>query len=160
MHMLTRIRMMRIRTIDNPPADNGGDDKHEPGTPTLAGNQGAANLTKEQIDAIIERKLAKEREKSEAARKALEEQRRVNEENEKRIKEAEQNGYLRGQLDSKRQRMAEQYGISMELLPDTEEKLDTFEKELNATINSKRKVTPVSIDKKTSAPDWMGNVHA
>ena len=35
--------------------------------------------------------------------------------------------------------MAEQYGISMELLPDTEEKLDTFEKELNATINSKRK---------------------
>ena len=160
MHIMTRIRMMRIRTIDNPPADNGGDDKHEPGTPTLAGNQGAANFTQEQIDAIIERKLAKEREKSEAARKALEEQRRVNEENEQRIKEAEQNGYLRGQLDSKRQRMAEQYGISMELLPDTEEKLDTFEKELNATINSKRKVTPVSIDRKTSAPDWMGSIHA
>ena len=59
MHMLTRIRMKRIRTIDNPPADNGGDDKHEPGTTTLAGNQGAANLTQEQIDAIIERKIAK-----------------------------------------------------------------------------------------------------
>ena len=30
----------------------------------------------------------------------------------------------------------------------------------NSAENSKRKVTPVSIDKKTSAPDWMGNVHA
>ena len=68
MHMFTRIRMMRIRTIDNPPANNGGDDKHEPGTKTLAGNQGAAGLTQEQIDAIIERKLAKEREKSEYPR--------------------------------------------------------------------------------------------
>ena len=70
MHMFNRTRMTRIRTIDNPPADNGGDDKHEPGTQTLAGNQGAANFTQEQIDAIIERKLAKEREKSESARKA------------------------------------------------------------------------------------------
>lgn len=158
MHTLTRTT--RTRTIDNPPANNGGNDKHEPRTPTLAENQSTTGLTQEQIDAIIERKLAKEREKTEATRKELEQQRQMNEENEKRIKEAEQNGYQRGQLDSKRQRMAEQYGISVELLPDTEEKLDTFEKELNATINSKRKVTPVSIDKKTNAPDWMGNIHA
>lgn len=134
----------------------------EPGTGMVEKEEDATpkDLTQEQVNAIIDRRLAKEREKLETAQKELDKQRQLNADGEQRLKEAEEKGFLRGQLEAKRKSIADQYGISINLLPETEEQLDQFANEMNATINSKRKVTPVSIEKKTSAPDWMGNIHA
>lgn len=140
--------------------EEGGSD--EPGTGMVEKEEGATpkGLTQEQVNAIIDRRLAKEREKLETTQKELDKQRQLNADGEQRLKEAEEKGFLRGQLEAKRKTIADQYGISINLLPDTEEQLDQFAKEMNATINSKRKVLPVTVEKKTSAPDWMGNVHA
>lgn len=117
-------------------------------------------ITQAQLDAIISRKLAKEREKLEAAQKAAEDARKLAEETESRVKEAREKGISLGLLQAKRNAIAEQYGLSADLLPAEEDKLDAFEKQLAASINSRTRVTPVTVESATKAPDWMGAAHA
>lgn len=116
-------------------------------------------ITQAQLDAIISRKLAKEREKLEAAQKAAEDARKLAEETEKRVNEAREKGISLGLLQAKRNTIAEQYGLSADLLPDKEDKLDAFEKQLAASINSRTRVTPVTVESATKTPDWMGAAH-
>ena len=117
-------------------------------------------ITQAQLDAIISRKLAKEREKLEAAQKAAEDARKLAEETEKRVNEAREKGISLGLLQAKRNAIAEQYGLSADLLPAEEDKLDAFEKQLAASINSRTRVTPVTVEPATKTPDWMGAAHA
>ena len=117
-------------------------------------------ITQAQLDAIISRKLAKEREKLEAAQKAAEDARKLAEETEARVNEAREKGISLGLLQAKRNAIAEQYGLSADLLPEEEDKLDAFEKQLAASINSRTRVTPVTVEPATKTPDWMGAAHA
>ena len=117
-------------------------------------------ITQAQLDAIISRKLAKEREKLEAAQKAAEDARKLAEETESRVKEAREKGISLGLLQAKRNAIAEQYGLSADLLPAEEDKLDAFEKQLAASINSRTRVTPVTVEPANKTPDWMGAAHA
>ena len=117
-------------------------------------------ITQAQLDAIISRKLAKEREKLEAAQKAAEDARKLAEETEARVKEAREKGIGLGLLQAKRNAIAEQYGLSAELLPEDETRLDEFEKQLAASINSRTRVTPVTVEPANKTPDWMGAAHA
>ena len=63
-------------------------------------------------------------------------------------------------MQAKRNAIAEQYGLSADLLPAEEDKLDAFEKQLAASINSRTRVTPVTVEPATKTPDWMGAAHA
>lgn len=117
-------------------------------------------ITQAQLDAIISRKLAKEREKLEAAQKAAEDARKLAEETEQRVNEAREKGISLGLLQAKRNTIAEQYGLSADLLPEEEDKLDAFEKQLAASINSRTRVTPVTVEPATKTLDWMGAAHA
>lgn len=125
-----------------------------------AATQQEPTITQAQLDAIISRKLAKEREKLEAAQKAAEDARKLAEETEARVKEAREKGISLGLLQAKRNAIAEQYGLSADLLPAEEDKLDAFEKQLAASINSRTRVTPVTVEPTTKTPDWMGAAHA
>lgn len=127
---------------------------------TAAATQQEPTITQAQLDAIISRKLAKEREKLEAAQKAAEDARKLAEETESRVKEAREKGISIGLLQAKRNAIAEQYGLSADLLPAEEDKLDAFEKQLAASINSRTRVTPVTVEPATKTPDWMGVAHA
>ena len=128
------------------------------------GSSGSAaqepTITQAQLDAIISRKLAKEREKLEAAQKAAEDARKLAEETEARVKEAREKGISLGLLQAKRNAIAEQYGLSADLLPAEEDKLDEFGKQLAASINSRTRVTPVTVEPANKTPDWMGAAHA
>lgn len=128
------------------------------------GSSGSAaqepTITQAQLDAIISRKLAKEREKLEAAQKAAEDARKLAEETEARVNEAREKGISLGLLQAKRNAIAEQYGLSADLLPAEEDKLDAFEKQLAASINSRTRVTPVTVESANKTPDWMGAAHA
>ena len=117
-------------------------------------------ITQAQLDAIISRKLAKEREKLEAAQKAAEDARKLAEETEARVNEAREKGISLGLLQAKRNAIAEQYGLSADLLPAEEDKLDAFEKQLAASISSRTRVTPVTVEPATKTPDWIGAAHA
>lgn len=127
------------------------------------GSSGSAaqepTITQAQLDAIISRKLAKEREKLEAAQKAAEDARKLAEETEAKVNEAREKGISLGLLQAKRNAIAEQYGLSAGLLPAEEDKLDAFEKQLAASINSRTRVTPVTVEPATKTPDWMGAAH-
>lgn len=125
-----------------------------------ASAQQEPTITQAQLDAIISRKLAKEREKLEAAQKAAEDARKLAEETESRVKEAREKGISIGLLQAKRNAIAEQYGLSAELLPEDEMRLDEFEKQLAASINSRTRVTPVTVEPANKTPDWMGAAHA
>lgn len=127
---------------------------------TAAATQQEPTITQAQLDAIISRKLAKEREKLEAAQKAAEDARKLAEETEARVNEAREKGISIGLLQAKRNAIAEQYGLSANLLPAEEDKLDAFEKQLAASINSRTRVTPVTVEPATKTPDWMGAAHA
>ncbi len=105
-------------------------------------------FTQSELDAIIERRIAKERDRLSK-----------NHVDEEAVKKAAEEGYARGQFAARRQQVADQYAISAELLPDTEEKLAEFEKQLNTTITNKRRVLPVEVKPTTAAPSWMGAVH-
>lgn len=125
-----------------------------------AATQQEPTITQAQLDAIISRKLAKEREKLEAAQKSAEDARKLAEETEARVKEAREKGISLGLLQAKRNAIAEQYGLSADLLPAEEDKLDAFEKQLAASINSRTRVTPVTVEPATKTPEWMGAAHA
>lgn len=127
---------------------------------TAAATQQEPTITQAQLDAIINRKLAKEREKLEAAQKAAEDARKLAEETEAKVNEAREKGISLGLLQAKRNAIAEQYGLSADLLPAEEDKLDAFEKQLAASINSRTRVTPVTVEPATKTPDWMGAAHA
>lgn len=130
---------------------NGGSDAAAQQEPTI---------TQAQLDAIISRKLAKEREKLEAAQKAADDARKLAEETEARVNEAREKGISIGLMQAKRNAIAEQYGLSAELLPEDETRLDEFEKQLAASINSRTRVTPVTVEPANKTPDWMGAAHA
>lgn len=127
---------------------------------TAAATQQEPTITQAQLDAIISRKLAKEREKLEAAQKAAEDARKLAEETEAKVNEAREKGISIGLLQAKRNAIAEQYGLSADLLPAEEDKLDAFEKQLAASINSRTRVTPVTVEPTNKTPDWMGAAHA
>lgn len=127
---------------------------------TAAETQQEPTITQAQLDAIISRKLAKEREKLEAAQKAAEDARKLAEETEAKVNEAREKGISLGLLQAKRNAIAEQYGLSANLLPAEEDKLDAFEKQLAASINSRTRVTPMTVEPATKTPDWMGAAHA
>ena len=154
-----RTRYNHIRLVE-------GTDPNATGT-GMGGSEGSngsgaqePTITQAQLDAIISRKLAKEREKLEAAQKAAEDARKLAEENEKKLKEAQEKGITLGLLQAKRNRIAEQYGLSADLLPAEEDKLDAFEKQLATSINSRTRVTPVTVEPTNAAPDWLGAAHA
>lgn len=131
------------------------------GSESLSGSaQQEPTITQAQLDAIISRKLAKEREKLEAAQKAAEDARKLAEETEQRVNEAREKGISLGLLQAKRNTIAEQYGLSADLLPEEEDKLDAFEKQLATSINSRTRVTPVTVEPAAKTPDWMGAAHA
>ena len=136
----------------------GGSEGQNGGSEAAA--QQEPTITQAQLDAIISRKLAKEREKLEAAQKAAEDARKLAEETEARVKEAREKGIGIGLMQAKRNAIAEQYGLSAELLPEDETRLDEFEKQLAASVNSRTRVTPVTVEPATKAPDWMGAAHA
>ena len=136
----------------------GGSEGQNGGSEATA--QQEPTITQAQLDAIISRKLAKEREKLEAAQKAAEDARKLAEETEARINEAREKGISIGLLQAKRNAIAEQYGLSAELMPEDETRLDEFEKQLAASINSRTRVTPVTVEPANKMPDWMGAAHA
>lgn len=157
MNFRTRYNHIRLVEGTEPNANGAG----------MGGSEGSngsgtqePTITQAQLDAIISRKLAKEREKLEAAQKEAEDARKLAEETEKKLKEAQEKGITIGLLQAKRNRIAEQYGLSSDLLPDEEDKLDAFEKQLATSINSRTRVTPVTVEPTNSAPDWMGAAHA
>lgn len=155
-----RYNIKRIRLVE-------GVDPNETGT-GMGGSEGQAEntarqeptITQNQLDAIISRKLAKEREKLEAAQKEAENARKLVEETETRVKEAREEGISLGLLQAKRNTVAEQYGLSADLLPEDETRLDEFEKQLAASVASRTRVTPVTVEPATHTPDWMGAAHA
>lgn len=153
----------RIRLVEgtDPNATGTGMGGSEGSTGSAASTaQQEPTITQAQLDAIISRKLAKEREKLEAAQKAAEDARKLANETEKRVNEAREKGISLGLLQAKRNAIAEQYGLSADLLPVEEDKLDAFEKQLAASINSRTRVTPVTVEPATKTPDWMGAAHA
>lgn len=153
----------RIRLVEGtgPNATGTGMGGSEGSTGSAAATaQQEPTITQAQLDAIISRKLAKEREKLEAAQKEAEDARKLAEETEARVNEAREKGISLGLLQAKRNAIAEQYGLSAELLPTEEDKLDAFEKQLAASINSRTRVTPVTVEPATKTPDWMGAAHA
>lgn len=154
-----RTRYNHIRLVE-------GTDPNATGT-GMGGSEGSngsgaqePTITQAQLDAIISRKLAKEREKLEAAQKEAEDARKLAEENERKLKEAQEKGITIGLLQAKRNRIAEQYGLSSDLLPVEEDKLDAFEKQLATSINSRTRVTPVTVEPTNAVPDWLGAAHA
>lgn len=158
-----RTRYNHIRLVEGTdPNANGtgmGGSESQTGSAAAAAQQ-EPTITQAQLDAIISRKLAKEREKLEAAQKAAEDARKLAEENEKKLKEAQEKGITLGLLQAKRNRIAEQYGLSADLLPAEEDKLDAFEKQLATSINSRTRVTPVTVEPTNAAPGWLGAAHA
>ena len=136
----------------------GGSEGQNGGSEAAA--QQEPTITQAPLDAIISRKLATEREKLEAAQKAAEDARKLAEETEARVKEAREKGISIGLMQAKRNAIAEQYGLSAELLPEDETRLDEFEKQLAASINSRTRVTPVTVEPANKTPDWMGAAHA
>lgn len=153
-HLNQRIRLVEGVEPDATSTGMGGSE----------GSSGSAaqepTITQAQLDAIISRKLAKEREKLEAAQKAAEDARKLAEETEAKVNEAREKGISLGLLQAKRNAIAEQYGLSADLLPAEEDKLDAFEKQLAASINSRTRVTPVTVESANKTPDWMGAAHA
>lgn len=152
----------RIRLVEGvePNATGTGMGGSEGQTGSTAAATQEPTITQAQLDAIISRKLAKEREKLEAAQKAAEDARKLAEETEAKVKEAREKGISIGLLQAKRNAIAEQYGLSADLLPAEEDKLDAFEKQLAASINSRTRVTPVTVEPANKTPDWMGAAHA
>lgn len=128
--------------------------EHEPGVPPVVEPEVAEpeerKFTQSELDAIIERRLAKERTK-------LNQDLAVRDE--EALKKAEEDGFARGQFAARRQQVADQYALDATLLPDTEEKLAEFEKQLNVTITNKRRVLPVEVQTTSAAPSWIGAVH-
>lgn len=157
-HLNQRIRLVEGVEPDATGTGMGGSEGQTGST--AAATQQEPTITQAQLDAIISRKLAKEREKLEAAQKAAEDARKLAEETEARVKEAREKGISIGLLQAKRNAIAEQYGLSADLLPAEEDKLDAFEKQLAASINSRTRVTPVTVEPATKTPDWMGAAHA
>lgn len=157
-HLNQRIRL--VEGVDPNATGTGmGGSEGQTGS-AAASTQQEPTITQAQLDAIISRKLAKEREKLEAAQKAAEDARKLAEETEKHVNEAREKGISIGLLQAKRNAIAEQYGLSAALLPAEEDKLDAFEKQLAASINSRTRVTPVTVEPATKTPDWMGAAHA
>lgn len=157
-----RYNRQRIRLVEGVDTDAtgtgmGGSESHD-GSPADVRRE--PTITQAQLDAIISRKLAKEREKLEAAQKEAEDARKLVEETEARVREAREKGISLGLLQAKRNRVAEQYGLSADLLPDDETRLDEFERQLAASVNSRTRVTPVTVEPASKAPDWMGAAHA
>lgn len=157
-HLNQRIRLVEGVEPDATGTGMGGSEGQTGGT--AAATRQEPTITQAQLDAIISRKLAKEREKLEAARKAAEDARKLAEETESRVNEAREKGISLGLLQAKRNAIAEQYGLSADLLPAEEDRLDAFEKQLAASINSRTRVTPVTVEPATRTPDWMGAAHA
>lgn len=157
-HLNQRIRLVEGVEPNATGTGMGGSEGQTGGT--AAATQQEPTITQAQLDAIISRKLAKEREKLEAAQKAAEDARKLAEETEARVNEAREKGISIGLLQAKRNAVAEQYGLSADLLPAEEDKLDAFEKQLAASINSRTRVTPVTVEPATKTPDWMGAAHA
>lgn len=157
MNFRTRYNHIRLVEGTDPNATGTGMGGSE--SPNGSGTQ-EPTITQAQLDAIISRKLAKEREKLEAAQKEAEDARKLAEDNEKKLKEAQEKGIAIGLLQAKRNRIAEQYGLSADLLPVEEDKLDAFEKQLATSINSRTRVTPVTVEPTNAAPDWLGAAHA
>lgn len=157
-HLNQRIRLVEGVEPDATGTGMGGSEGQTGGTAAAA--QQEPTITQAQLDAIISRKLAKEREKLEAAQKAAEDARKLAEETEARVNEAREKGISLGLLQAKRNAIAEQYGLSADLLPAEEDKLDEFGKQLAASINSRTRVTPVTVESANKTPDWMGAAHA
>nr|DAN24304.1 MAG TPA: Major head protein [Caudoviricetes sp.] len=157
-HLNQRIRLVEGVEPDATGTGMGGSEGQTGSTAAAA--QQEPTITQAQLDAIISRKLAKEREKLEAAQKAAEDARKLAEETEAKVNEAREKGISLGLLQAKRNAIAEQYGLSADLLPAEEDKLDAFEKQLAASINSRTRVTPVTVEPATKTPDWMGAAHA
>lgn len=157
-HLNQRIRLVEGVEPNATGTGMGGSEGQTGGTAAAA--QQEPTITQAQLDAIISRKLAKEREKLEAAQKAAEDARKLAEETEARVNEAREKGISIGLLQAKRNRIAEQYGLSADLLPAEEDKLDAFEKQLATSINSRTRVTPVTVEPTNAAPDWLGAAHA
>lgn len=157
-HLNQRIRLVEGTDPNATGTGMGGSESQNGGTE--ASTQQEPTITQAQLDAIISRKLAKEREKLEAAQKAAEDARKLAEETEKRVNEAREKGISLGLLQAKRNAIAEQYGLSADLLPEDETRLDEFEKQLATSINSRTRVTPVTVEPATKTPDWMGAAHA
>ncbi len=160
-----RIKKFRriINTITEGEGDAGGSgvDGDGEGAGTTQESEGASQpktYTQEEVNAIVERRLAKERSKHESEERQDGQLEKRLREAEDRAKEAEEKGYARGQLEAKRNQVAELYGIDATLLPDTEEKLAEFEKQMNTTITNRRRVLPVEVTDKTSTPPWVGAV--
>lgn len=149
----------RIRLVEGVEPNATGTGMGGSESPTGSATQ-EPTITQAQLDAIISRKLAKEREKLEAVQKEAEDARKLAEETERRVNEAREKGISLGLLQAKRNTIAEQYGLSAELLPEDETRLDEFEKQLAASINSRTRVTPVTVEPATKTPDWMGAAHA
>lgn len=157
-HLNQRIRLVEGVEPDATGTGMGGSEGQTGGTAAAA--QQEPTITQAQLDAIISRKLAKEREKLEAAQKAAEDARKLAEETEARVNEAREKGISIGLLQAKRNAIAEQYGLSAALLPEDETRLDEFEKQLAASINSRTRVTPVTVESANKTPEWMGAAHA
>lgn len=157
-HLNQRIRLVEGVEPDATGTGMGGSEGSSGSAAASA--QQEPTITQAQLDAIISRKLAKEREKLEAAQKAAEDARKLAEETEAKVNEAREKGISLGLLQAKRNTIAEQYGLSADLLPAEEDKLDAFEKQLAASINSRTRVTPVTVESANKTPDWMGAAHA
>ena len=105
-----------------------------------------------QLEAILDRKLAKERAKTDEAEKRAAEA-------EAKAKEATEQGIAKGRSLAKREQIAATYGISQDLLPEDDAKLDEFDQQMKVTINDRRKVIPVSVTPKADFNDFVSGVH-
>lgn len=158
MNFNRRYDMQRIRLVEGVAPNETG--AGVGGPESQDGSRQEPTITQSQLDAIISRKLAKEREKLEAAQKEAADARKLVEETERRVQEAREKGISLGLLQAKRNMIAEQYGLSADLLPEDETHLDEFEKQLAASINSRTRVTPVTVESAMRMPAWLGAAHA
>jgi len=110
--------------VDTPATDT----ENEPTDAEPATEGDAKTFTEEEVNAIVQRRLAKTKTESEATASLQQELEDVKKEYEQKVKDAVE----QGRLESRRETIAKTFGLSVDFVPDTTDAdLDKFESELN-----------------------------
>lgn len=174
MHKHQYLRLMSIISGDDPqtggpaepvpatePVDKPAEEKTEPATEPEPAEPGKT-LSQEELNAIIERRVGKQKAEVESIRQQYEDSQKklaeLEEQKQKDIEDAEK----RGRTEAKREQLAKEYGVDVDLLPEDDDKLKRYQEQMNVTINNRRKVLPVEVvDRSNSSlPSFIGRAHA
>lgn len=178
MHKHQHLRLMTIISGDDPneggsassvepeekemtePDVNEDKDVEQDTEPTEGEDKG--KLSQEALNAIIERRVSKQKAESEALRQQYEDSQRklaeLETQKKRDIEEAEQ----RGRTEAKREQIAKEYGVDVDLLPEDDEKLKRYKEQMDVTISNRRKILPVEVvgGNDSTMPSFIGRAHA